>query len=176
MYVKRPFGLRNGFTLIETLAVAGVIAVLVVIGMVAWQPLIARAEGVQCLSHMKSLHTSLVAYVQDNGHWPQEPDAGDENKDIDADWWINELKPYGGTEEVWLCPTIKRAQLSLPISERWKIHYSPGMFGPLASDPYKYSMQPWLIEISGMHGRGPNICFPDGSIRQHDDFLKKKSP
>ena len=171
------FGSRSGsgaFTLIEALAAISIIVVLAAIGIVAWQPLIARAEGAKCLSHMRSLHASLATYVQDAGHWPQEPNADAENAEIDADWWINELKPYGVTEEVWLCPTIKRAQSSMPENVRWKIHYSPGMFGPHPSDPFKFSTQPWLVEVVGMHGHGPNICFPDGSIRPLDDLMSKK--
>ena len=134
--------------------------------------MIARAEGVKCLSHMRSLHASLAAYVQDAGHWPQEPET--DTAEIDADWWINELKPYGATGEVWLCPTIKRAQQPMPEKDRWRIHYSPGMFGPLPSDPYKFSTQPWFVEVVGMHGHGPNICFPDGSILPLDDLMSKK--
>jgi len=162
----------GGFTLIEILAAISIVAVLVALGIAAWQPLIARAESASCLSRMRSLHTSLAAYVQDVGHWPQEPET--DSADIDADWWINEMKPYGATEEVWLCPTIKRAQLAIPEKNRWKIHYTPAMFGPLPSDPYKFSMQPWLVEIAGLHGHGQNVCFPDGSIRPLDDLMGKK--
>jgi len=174
MRINHSFDVRSAFTLIEALAVIALIVILAALGIVAWQPLVARAEGVKCLSHMRSLHTSLVSYVQDVGHWPQEPNAENPAVDIDAEWWIHEMKPYGATEEVWMCPTIKRAQLSMPEKSRWKIHYSPGMFGPLPSDPYKFSTQPWLLEVSGPHGRGPNICFPDGSIRQMEDFLPAK--
>jgi len=164
---------RSAFTLIEALVVVAIIAVLATIGIVAWQPLIARAEGSKCLSNMRSLHTSLAAYVQDVGHWPQEPNVEDLNADMDADWWIREMTPYGATEVVWMCPTIKRAQRSEPEKDRCRIHYTPGIFGPQPLDPYKFSTQPWLVEIFGMHGRGPNICFPDGSIRALDDILKK---
>jgi prepilin-type N-terminal cleavage/methylation domain-containing protein len=163
---------RRALTLIEVLAAIAIVSVLVVFGYVAWQPLLAHAEGVKCLTHMRSLHASLGAYVQDTGHWPQEPET--DSADIDADWWINEMTPYGGIAEVWMCPSIKRAQLVMPEKERWRIHYSPTMFGPEPSDPYKFPTQPWLVELTGMHGRGPNICFPDGSIRQLDDLLNKK--
>lgn len=174
MRVSNPFDARSAFTQIELLAAITIVCILAATGLVAWQPLVAHAEGAKCLSHMRSLHTSLASYVQDVGHWPQEPDTDAENVDIDADWWIHELAPYGATEEVWMCPTIKRAQFALPEKERWRIHYTPGMFGPLPSDPYKFPTQPWLLEAGGMHGHGPNICFPDGSIRPLDDLMKKK--
>ncbi len=172
MRVRFLFDVARAFTLIEVLAVVAVVAVLAALGISAWQPLIARAEGASCLAHMRSLHASLATYVQDVGHWPQEPES--DSADIDADWWIAQLKPYGATEEIWQCSTIKRAQLSIPEKDRWKIHYSPGMFGPLPSDPFKFAKQPWLVEIVGLHGHGPNVCFPDGSIRPLDDLLGKK--
>ena len=174
MRVSSLSGTRSAFTLVELLAVISILGVLAGIGIVAWRPLIARAEGAKCLSHMRSLHASLAAYVQDIGHWPQEPEVETANANIDADWWIKELKPYGATEEIWMCPTIKRAQQSLPEQDRWRIHYSPGMFGPLPTDPFEYATQPWLVEVSGMHGHGPNVCFPDGSIRSLDDLLPPK--
>jgi prepilin-type N-terminal cleavage/methylation domain-containing protein len=93
MRVIKPLDARSAFTQIELLATIAIVCILAATGLVAWQPLIAHAEGVKCLSHMRSLHASLVSYVQDVGHWPQEPDSDDENVDIDADWWIRELAP-----------------------------------------------------------------------------------
>ena len=174
MRVKILIDAISAFTQIELMVTIAIVCILAATGLLAWQPLIARAESVKCLTHMRSLHTSLVSYVQDVGHWPQEPDTGNATSDIDADWWIHEMASYGATEQVWICPTIKRAQLALPENQRWRIHYSPGMFGPLPSDPYKFSTQPWLVEVVGMHGHGPNICFPDGSIRPLDDLMDKK--
>jgi len=140
-------------------------------GLYSWKPLLAKAESAKCLSHMRSLQVSLAAYVQDVGHWPQEPRVDEEDYDVDAPWWMNEMKPYGATPTVWMCPAIARAQLNIPEAERWPIHYIPTIFGPEPRAAYKFARQPWLVEAGGPHGRGPHICFPDGSIRSLDDLL-----
>ena len=120
------------------------------------------------MAHMRSLQVSLSAYLQDRGHWPQEPDfASDQN--AYEDWWLNEMAPYGATAEVWMCPSIKRLVSAKSTDGRPKIHYTPTMFDENPGTPYKWSTQPWLIEIGNMHGHGANICYPDGSIRSMDE-------
>ena len=174
MRLSFPCGVRRGFTLIELLAVISIVAILAALGVAGWGPMIARAEGVKCLSHMRSLHASLAAYVQDAGHWPQEPET--DTAEIDADWWINELKPYGATGEVWLCPTIKRAQQPMPEKDRWRIHYNPGMFGPNPSDPYKFSTQPWLVEVVGKdqgHSGGGGRILGQSFIPGHPALIEE---
>lgn len=161
-----------GFTVLEILAVAGIVAILAALAAFAYRPLIARAENAKCITNMRSLHTSLNAYVQDKAQWPQEPPELQDNERTDAleDWWIEALRPYGAPIEVWRCPTIFRALQKSNPDERPKIHYLPSKFEPGALSPYRWSTQPWLIEIGNMHGQGGNICFPDGSIRQMDEF------
>ena len=122
---------------------------------------------------MRSLHTSLSAYIQDKGMWPQEPDDSGSTKVLNEGWWLNELAPYGATPDVWLCPTIKRLSAGATDPDLPRIDYTPSAFDELPSSPFKFSTQPWLIEIAGMHGHGPNICFPDGSIHSMDELLKK---
>ncbi len=122
---------------------------------------------------MRSLHTSLASYVQDKGMWPQEPEISNADSVLNEDWWLNELAPYGADPGVWICPTIKRMAAGSKEDESPRIHYLPGAFDSHPTSPFKYAMQPWLIEIAGVHGHGPNISFPDGSIRPMDDLLKK---
>ena len=164
---------RGGFTLLEVIAAIAILAVLAVIVLRGYGPIQTKAESVACLTHMRSLHTSLATYIQDKGMWPQEPEDSSSEQIINEDWWLAELAPYGAPPDVWLCPTIKRLSSLIKDKKIAKVHYVPQAFDELPSSPYKYSTQPWLIELAGMHGRGPNICFPDGSIRAMDDLLKK---
>lgn len=128
---------------------------------------IERSEAVRCAQNLRSLHTSLAAYVQDKGHWPQEPASIWEVNDSDAheDWWMKELEPYGATEKVWQCPTIMRKVVNKSTTKRPKMHFVPTMFDSNSMTPYKWPTQPWLVEIGNMHGVGALICFPDGSIK-----------
>lgn len=163
--------LRRAFTIIELLVAIVIIVILAAIIFKGVPFLRDRAEGVKCGQNMKSLQTSLATYLQDNGHWPQEPKelwmANDSN--AYEDWWIQEMKPYGATDKVWQCPTIVRRITSKREDGRPKMHYTPTMFDANPFTPYKWSTQPWLIEIGNMHGAGALVCFPDGSIKSMTD-------
>lgn len=163
----------RGFSLVEILVAVGVLAILIAV-LVRFSPgLLGRAAAVRCAQNMRSLHVSLAAYVQDVGHWPQEPVEFQENTTDDAseDWWLNELQEYGATPKVWMCPAIERQISNKHPDGRPKIHYTPTPFDERPSTPYRWSTQPWLVEIGNMHGRGALICFPDGSIRTMEEVL-----
>ncbi|MDX2080331.1 MAG: type II secretion system protein [Terrimicrobiaceae bacterium] len=163
--------LRSGFTLVELIAVIGIIAVLVAMFFVVNRSLPARAEGPQCMANMRGIHTALAAYIQDRGQWPQEPENIEDNQHAMEDWWLAEMKPYGIGLESWQCPSVKRLVTSKRKDGRPKLHYTPSMFDAHPSTPYRWSTQPWLIEIGNMHGQGAFICFPDGSIRPMDEIV-----
>lgn len=124
------------------------------------------------MNNMRNLLPAFNAYIQDNGHWPQEPvEIWNANDDAaHEDWWIAEMKPYGLEEKNWQCPTIRKQVCSKDPNARPRLHYSPTMFDADALTPYKWSTQPWFVEIGNMHGRGAYICFPDGSIKTINDF------
>ncbi len=160
----------SGITLLELLAAIAVIGILAALFITVSKGIPMSAEAPRCMSNMRSLQSSLAAYLTDVGHWPQEPvnETGN-SEEAYEDWWLKELAPYGGTPEVWMCPSIKRLVCSKSKEGRPKIHYTPTMFDAHPSTPYRWSTQPWLIEIGNMHGRGALICFPDGSIRTMED-------
>jgi len=155
----------SGLTLVEILAVVSIIGVLATLFFVFSDRLPMRAEAPKCMANMHSLQVSLAAYVQDKGHWPQEPEELGNNEDAYEDWWIAELKPYGADESTWMCPTIKRLVTNKSKNGRPKVHYTPTMFDKNPATPFRWSTQPWLIEIGNMHGKGAHICYPDGSIK-----------
>lgn len=123
------------------------------------------------MANMRGIHTAISAYIQDRGSWPQEPENIQENREAVEDWWLAEMKPYGLSLDAWQCPSVKRLITSKREDGRPKLHYTPSMFDSHPSTPYRWSTQPWLIEIGNMHGRGAFICFPDGSIRPMDDIV-----
>lgn len=124
------------------------------------------------MSNMRSLHVSLSAYIQDHAQWPQEPEELWEspNEDASEDWWIETLTPYGGDESVWQCPTIARQIRAQSEDGRPRAHYAPTSFDEGTLTPYRWSTQPWLVEIGNIHGRGAHLLFPDGSIRVMSEF------
>lgn len=171
---KRPTG-TCGFTLVELLVSIGIVSILATLTILGWPKIMAAASSARCIGNMRSLHVSLASYVQDVGHWPQIPEALDVSSSDDdssyEDWWLNELKGYGGSPEVWQCPLIQQLVTNKSANGRPKIHYTPTGFDDKPSTPYKWSTQPWLVEIGNIHGRGAHICFTDGSIRSMDDIV-----
>ncbi len=157
-----------GFTLLELFISIGIIGILATLTIVGWPKILAYAANARCLGNMRSLHVSLGSYVQDVGHWPQVPE--DIDGPAEEDWWLNELKPYGGTPQVWQCPLIQREVASKSPDGRPKIHYTPTGFDAKPGTPYRWN-QPWLTEIGNAHGHGANMCFTDGSIRTVDDVV-----
>ena len=165
----------GGFTLVELAAAVAIIGILIALIIFISKSWIARAEGVRCASNMRSLHVSLATYTQDRGQWPQEPPElwGAGNNDSYEDWWVEELRHYGATENVWKCPTILRLITNkMENKNRPRIHYTPTMFDEGPYTAYKWKNQPWLTEIGNMHGQGALLCFPDGSVRSMDDVMR----
>lgn len=130
-----------------------------------------QAEGPRCMTNMRTLQVALNNYLNDVGHWPQEPEGAWENENVYEDWWLKELEPFGASPSTWQCPSIRRLVSSRNKDGRPKIHYTPTMFDANPATPRRWSTQPWLIEIGNMHGRGAHVCFPDGSIRAMNDIL-----
>jgi prepilin-type N-terminal cleavage/methylation domain-containing protein len=165
----------TGFTILEILAVISIFGILAALFLIGAERLPQRAEAPRCMANLRSLQVSLASYIQDKGHWPQIPvDQLGNSEEAFEDWWISELKPYGAIESTWMCPTIKRLVTNKSPNGRPKVHYTPTMFDKNPLTPYKWSTQPWLIEIGNMHGQGSFICFPDGSIKSMDEVVESK--
>lgn len=122
----------------------------------------------RCEENLSILHEALTRYLDDhNGVWPQGP-APDEAGW--AEFWISALKPYGVGEQHWICPTGSAAEKARVGDPR--LHYVPTMFDAKPWTARRWKNQPWLIERMNAHGRGPLICFPDGSIRDYETVLR----
>jgi prepilin-type N-terminal cleavage/methylation domain-containing protein len=92
--LKPTYQSQEGFTILEVFVAVAIIGILLAIFLLGTDRLPMRAEASRCMANMRSLQVSLAAYVQDKGHWPQEPaDQLGNNEDAYEDWWIAELKP-----------------------------------------------------------------------------------
>ena len=158
----------------ELLVGVGIVAVLVGIVFKGVPYLRDRAEGVRCVTNMRSLQVSLAAYVQDKGHWPQEPEEiwNSDNLEAYEDWWLNELEPYGAPEDVWQCPTVKRLVVAKTKDGRPKTTlYSHDV----RREPL-YSLQveqPTLVDRDWEHARARGVDLFSRRFDQSDERCRQ---
>lgn len=149
-----------------------IVAIVVALVVAGYSKFIAKSESVNCSSNLRNLHVAFSAYIQDEGHWPQE--AVSDKPEWVEDWWLYTMKPYGADERTWQCPTIRRKIMAKNKNGRPKLHYSPTLFDARPGTAFKWKSQPWFIEGGDMHGQGPLLCFSDGSIKSMNEVLGSK--
>jgi type II secretory pathway pseudopilin PulG len=150
----------SGFTILEVLAIVAILGILAALLIPNYQGIVLKAQEAVCKSHMRAIHVALANYLQDHQDvWPQGPYPKD--KVAWETFWLATLKPYDISENTWQCPALKRVL----ADEGYRLHYTPSMFDATPGIARRWSRQPWLIERFGIHGQGPLICFPDGSIK-----------
>jgi len=147
--------------------------VLILIGLLAGvvSRLPGAADRVRCTENLKQLYLGLNGYLEDNGHWPQEPPLTYSQQKEHADFWMTALRPYGITDATWQCPGVLRLGKLKQDVNAPKMHYSPTPFDNKPMTPKKWSTMPWVVEIGNIHGHGPLLILPDGSVHDWDDYL-----
>ena len=171
---------ESGFTLIELLVVIALIGILVTLYAPELSTVRERVEKVICMSHLRSLHVSLGAYLNDNEQWPQFPkDSNGDDVDFtpqqEDQFWLDTLKEYGAVGNVWKCPTMSR-QLSYQSSAQdWegsRLDYDPATFDDNPTTPRRWPGQPWVMEKADMHHCGGLMIRADGTVQSIQDALK----
>ncbi len=148
----------------EVVAAVLIVSILVVLLIPNYGRIVAAAQEVICASNMRSIRVALGGYLEDHQHiWPQPPPEA-EGAEL-RKFWLDALRPYGITERTWQCPAISRALREEGITEGFGMHYVPTQFDATPNIPNRWATQPWLIEAANAHGKGPLICFPDGSVK-----------
>lgn len=137
-----------------------------------YRPMLERAQGVICASHMRSIRLGMDNYLNDHQQvWPQAPPPTEA-----AAWsqfWVATLAPYGIAGSTWQCPTI-RGLLKESGKKGPLIHYTPAIFDATPGIARRWSTQPWLVEIANAHGQGALVCFPDGSVKSFSKILAEQ--
>ena len=169
----RRFNLRSGFTLLELLLVCIITTLLVSIVYAAFGQARAKAESVACISNMRSLHVAFEIYLHEHNRiWPQPPPA--DNLDVEAKWWMKTVEEYGPNQDTWRCRSRKRQDPVEPSPAGMLpkiIDYLPALFDELPGTPYKWSQQPWLMEVGDFHGGGNLILVSSGQVISANSIL-----
>ncbi len=163
--------LRSGFTVMEFVAVVAIVLILITLLTSVISRLPGVGDRVRCTTNLRGLALGLTNYMEDKGHWPSQPNFTHTQQKEYEDWWINELKPYDISEKVWQCPAILRLGKIQQNGTSPRVHYSPTMFDSKPTTPRKWSNMPWLIEIANVHGHGPLLILPDGSVHDYELYV-----
>ncbi len=161
----------SAFTLTELLVSIGIVAILAALAIQGYSKIAASVAKGRCIGNLRNLHVSFATYVQDNGYWPQQPDFSSDYTQQYQDWWLRTMDPYTQSREVWKCPLLKKLGAYGSEGKKLEIHYTPTRFDARPTTPYRWEKQPWLIEVSSIHGNGPLLLMPDGSIRNLTDLV-----
>ena len=165
---------QSGFTIVELVVVIGIMGVLATLVLTNYKGILMRVSKANCINNMRSLHVSFSSYVNDVGYWPQIPQQLAAGESEYEDWWISTMKPYTGSDKVWICPVLRAGRLSSPDGKLCRMHYIPTQFDANRISPTRWPRQPWLIEMGNAHGDGALVLFPDGSIQSLGQILGKK--
>ena len=172
---------RRALTLPELMVVIAIIAVLALVFAGSYQRYIAKAEGIDVMGKLSTMHKSLLTYMLEKGSWPQEPEEDSDGTDEALwDWWKKEMKPYGLSDADWFTSSHLRrlneemkANGGKPISmEEMREAVSfpsiiPTPFAAGPTEPYRYEGQPWISETGEYHGDdGMFVIRADGSIHR----------
>lgn len=171
--VLNPARSRAGFTLLELLATIGVIVILILLFIGVAQRLPGAADRAACTANLRSLRVALDTYLQTEGHWPDVPEFSAAQEEARADWWINELKPYGIIEKNWQCPGILRLGRIQQKGYSPRLHYTVTEFDQKPETPKKWPHMPWVVENANVHGHGALCVLLDGSVHDWDLYIEK---
>jgi hypothetical protein len=157
---------------LELLAVITILVILIMLMTGVISKLPGAADRVRCTQNLKSLYVGLSSYMDENGHWPNEPNFGPEQQTQMEDFWIKTLKPYDISEDVWKCPGITRLGKIQANGTSPRVHYSVTRFDQKPETPRKWPNMPWIVEIGNAHGHGPLLILQDGSVHDWDRYLE----
>ena len=166
-----PKARLSAFTLTELLVSIGIIAILTALAIQGYSKIAASVAKGRCIGNLRNLHVSFATYIQDNGHWPQQPDFPTAYSQQYQTWWLKTMEPYTQSREVWKCPLLKKYGAYTPRAPNWRFTtLRQGLMrGPRRRT--RWEKQPWLIEVSSIHGKGPLLLMPDGSVRNLTDIV-----
>ncbi|MEY2439215.1 MAG: hypothetical protein QOI34_600 [Verrucomicrobiota bacterium] len=171
---------RSAFTIPELLVVIVIVGILAALLLSVASRMRERAQRVQCTANLRNLYVATESYLQQNGGWPQIR-MNDESDSADQDYasgWIAALRPFGPTQQTWICPTIQQEMGNPDLSkpENIRVDYVAMAFDDKPTTPHQWPRQPWFIETGNEHGNGSLIIFTDGSISDVKTVAANTSP
>jgi prepilin-type N-terminal cleavage/methylation domain-containing protein len=166
-FVKPRCLYARGFTLLELAIVIVIIGILLTMVVGISDSMRARAEKAKCMANLRGLYSGAASYVMDQGHWPQiNPRLiRDDSKEY-ARLWIAALRPYGLSQQNWICATQQRALGNPDLTERDAacVDYNATPFDDRPYTAYQWPTQPWFVEHASVHDGGPLLIYTNGQV------------
>jgi prepilin-type N-terminal cleavage/methylation domain-containing protein/prepilin-type processing-associated H-X9-DG protein len=142
---------RLGFTLVEMLVVIAIIGIMVGLIMPNLARVRSKGTSTQCQSRLKQLHTAVLSYAADSGHYPLDKSYIDEFDRVHTAWihWLDDededsygyrgvngetnirngtLWPYLNNQiKVYACPLhVKDGQGTEPVVRSYAMNHAVG--------------------------------------------------
>jgi len=156
------FKIKAGFTLVELMAVTTIVTSL---PLGAYRA-VGKAKEVFCHNNLSQIYQALTIFmIENNDRLPSAcfyPENSTEPKSI-----ANILRPYLGTKEVFICPSLPGQLKEKGITYIWN-----DQFNNQSPDHIPNNDQQWLMmemtavseEIPPPHSSGYSILYLDGHI------------
>ena len=175
--VTRRSRAKGGFSFLQLLIAIAIIAILAVLVAGAVGGLRRRANRVQCMANLKSLHAACELYRQQKEQWPQVmvDTSADDSAQQYAQQWIAALEPFGVTRKTWICPETQQllGNPDYTHPDLIRVDYFAMPFDDKPTTPHEWPRHPWFVERDSAHGQGQLIIFADGSISDLGSVIKE---
>jgi prepilin-type processing-associated H-X9-DG protein len=157
----------GGWTLVETLVVVGIVALLFGVSVPVSAVFVKRAKKLRCISNLRTLHSALASHVLDKGQWPQmEEGKYNFTEGEFFRFWVEATEPYGMNQDSWRCPSDRALEDKMGLMKgEFFGSYVVTRFDKQPSTPYRWN-QPWAMERGNFHGKGAHVLMPDGSVQE----------
>lgn len=167
---------RGGFTLLELLAVFGVIAVLAGIAVPAFQRMTESGRATACVSHLRQLGVALNSYLGDNNMEMPTLKAGRSTLTDDVPVIDNTLDKYVTDKSIFACPADRKWADATGTSYYWNVALNGQSLASL--NFFKFvedrSRIPLISDKEGFHpylDNKVNVLYADGHATKDLKFF-----
>lgn len=158
---------RRGFTLVELLAVIGIIAVLLAIAIPVTSRVIEGGHAAACLGHLRQLGTGLNAYLAEHDATMPTMMGGRASLAEEVPVIDTVLAPYLSGKAVFACPSDRKFAAASGTSYYWNVALNDQRLGGLnfLRLTEEQSKIPILSDKEGFHPyteNKVNLLYADG--------------
>jgi prepilin-type N-terminal cleavage/methylation domain-containing protein/prepilin-type processing-associated H-X9-DG protein len=178
LYFRRR---RLAFTLVELLVVMAIVALLMGLGMPAYQRAVATAQSTKCASNLRAIGVAVAQAATDNNNeYPAIQEAGGPvyPASAGAKDLFDTLSPYGLTSNDLKCPTDAQTSPSAFSQYGCSYEWDPAFDDEVTVTPIIYVTSTWQIpvnnsrvhlcyDVNAIHNGRPNTLYGDGHVRAH---------